>query len=137
MVDLETVKTNFDGITYAKGASALLQLVAYVGEDNFIKGLRAYFAKYAWGNTTLNDLLAELEAASGRDLQPWVATWLKTAGVNTLRPDLNISDGKYTTVAIVQEPPTIPENSTELRPHRMSIGLYDMTNGKLAKRRSA
>jgi aminopeptidase N len=137
MIDLETVKTNFDGITYAKGASALLQLVAYVGEDNFIKGLRAYFAKYAWGNTTLNDLLAELEAASGRDLQPWVATWLKTAGVNTLRPELTISDGKYTTVAIVQEPPTIPENSTELRPHRMSIGLYDMTNGKLAKRRSA
>jgi aminopeptidase N len=135
MIDLETVKTNFDGITYAKGASALLQLVAYVGEENFITGLRAYFAKYAWGNTTLNDLLAELEATSGRDLKPWVSTWLKTAGVNTLRPELAIKDGKYTTVAIAQEPPMIPQGSKELRPHRMAVALYDMVNGKLAKRR--
>ena len=135
MVDLETVKTNFDGITYAKGASALRQLVAYVGESNFIAGLRAYFAKYAWGNTTLNDLLAELETTSGRDLQPWVSTWLKTAGVNTLRPELAISDGKYTNVAIAQEPPLIPQGSTELRPHRMSIALYDVIDGKLSKRR--
>ena len=135
MVDLETVKTNFDGITYAKGASALRQLVVYVGEANFLAGLRAYFAKYAWGNTTLNDLLAELEAVSGRDLQPWVSTWLKTAGVNTLRPELAINDGKYTTVAIVQEPPRIPEGSTELRPHRMSIALYDVLSGKLSKRK--
>lgn len=135
MVDLETVKTNFDGITYAKGASALRQLVAYVGEDNFVAGLRAYFAKYAWGNTTLNDLLAELEITSGRDLQPWVSTWLKTAGVNTLRPELTIADGKYTGVAIVQEPPLIPQGSTELRPHRMSVALYDVVDGQVTKRR--
>lgn len=135
MVDLETVKTNFDGITYAKGASALRQLVAYVGEEQFIAGLRSYFAKYAWGNTTLNDLLAELEATSGRDLQPWVATWLKTAGVNTLRPELAVSDGKYTSLAIVQEAPLVPQGSTELRPHRMSVALYDVVDGKLTKRR--
>lgn len=135
MVDLEAVKTNFDGITYAKGASALRQLVAYVGEDNFIAGLRSYFAKYAWGNTTLNDLLAELETTSGRDLQPWVATWLQTAGVNTLRPELAVSDGKYTNVAILQEAPLIPQGSTELRPHRMSVALYDVVEGKLTKRK--
>lgn len=134
MIDLETVKTNFDGITYAKGASALRQLVAYVGEDNFIAGLRSYFAKYAWGNTTLNDLLAELEKTSGRDLQPWVSTWLLTAGVNTLRPQLAVSDGKYTNVAIIQEPPLIPAGSTELRPHRMSVALYDVSHGSLTKR---
>lgn len=135
MVDLETVKTNFDGITYAKGASALRQLVAYVGEGNFVAGLRSYFTKYAWGNTTLNDLLAELEATSGRDLKPWVSTWLKTAGVNTVRPELAISGGKYTSVAIVQEPPLIPQGSRELRPHRMSVALYDVVAGKLSKRR--
>ncbi|OIQ75645.1 aminopeptidase N [mine drainage metagenome] len=135
MVDLEAVKTNFDGITYAKGASALRQLVAYVGEDNFIAGLRSYFAKYAWGNTTLNDLLAELETTSGRDLQPWVATWLKTAGVNTLRPELAVGDGNYTSVAILQEAPLIPQGSTELRPHRMSVALYDVVEGKLTKRK--
>ena len=69
MVDLEAVKLNFDGITYAKGASALRQLVAWVGEEEFFAGLRAYFAKHKWGNTELRDLLAELEATSGRDLQ--------------------------------------------------------------------
>jgi len=136
MIDLETVKTNFDGITYAKGASALLQLVAYVGEQNFIAGLRTYFAKHAWGNTTLNDLLVELGATSGRDLKPWVATWLKTAGVNTLRPELVVDGDNYASVAIAQEAPLIPEGSTELRPHRMSVALYDVTDGNLTKRRS-
>jgi aminopeptidase N len=135
MVDLETVKTNFDGITYAKGASALQQLVTYVGEKEFIAGLRSYFTKFAWGNTTLNDLLDELETTSGRDLKPWVSTWLKTAGVNILRPELAVIDGRYTTVAILQEPPTLPQGSTELRPHRMSIALYDVADGKLAKRK--
>ncbi len=78
--DLEDVEVNFDGITYAKGASVLKQLVAYVGREAFRDGLRAYFAKHAWGNTTLDDLLAELEATSGRDLRTWSKLWLETAG---------------------------------------------------------
>ena len=86
MKDLEDVKTNFDGISYAKGASVLQQLVEHVGRENFIKGLRIYFTKHAFKNTTLHDLMVELEATSGRDLKPWAATWLQTAGVNTLRP---------------------------------------------------
>lgn len=134
MFDLEAVKANFDGITYAKGASALRQLVAYVGEENFVAGLRSYFAKYAWGNTTLHDLLAELEATSGRELQPWVASWLQTAGVNTLRPNLKISNNQYESVTIVQTPPAIPVGSTELRPHRMSVALYDLKDGMLSRR---
>ena len=69
--DLQDVEVNFDGITYAKGASVLKQLVAHVGREPFRDGLRAYFAKHAWGNTTLDDLLAELEATSGRDLRTW------------------------------------------------------------------
>ncbi len=79
MVDLDAVEVNFDGITYAKGASALRQLVAWVGEKEFLAGLRTYFAKYAWGNTRLADLLAELEASSGRDLHGWAAQWLRPA----------------------------------------------------------
>ena len=81
MEDLDAVRSNFDGISYAKGASVLQQLVAHVGRDNFIKGLRLYFAKHAYSNTTLKDLIDQLEAASGRDLTPWVATWLRTSGV--------------------------------------------------------
>ena len=136
MFDLEAVKTNFDGITYAKGASVLQQMVSYVGKAEFIAGLRQYFAKHAWGNTTLNDLLVELEAASGRDLKPWVATWLKTAGVNTFRPELVIDGGSYSSVAIRQEAPLAPAGSSELRPHRMAVGLYDLADGALVRRRS-
>jgi aminopeptidase N len=125
MVDIEAVNANFDGITYAKGASVLQQLVAHVGRDNFIKGLRSYFEKHAWANTTLKDLLVELEATSGRDLDPWVSTWLQSAGVNTLRPVIEEMNGSYTSIKIAQEAPLIPEGSKELRPHRIAVGLYD------------
>ena len=136
MKNMQEVRTNFDGITYAKGASVLQQLVAHVGKDNFFAGLKKYFAKHAWGNTVLNDLLVELEATSGRDLTAWTKTWLQTAGVNTLRPDLKIADGKYAEVAVIQEAPEVPEGSKELRPHRMAVGLYDLKNGKLERRKS-
>ncbi len=136
MVDIEAVNANFDGITYAKGASVLQQLVAHVGRDNFIKGLQKYFTKHAWKNATLQDLIFELEATSGRDLTPWVSTWLQTAGVNTLRPVLEIKDGHYKSVAIAQEAPLIPIGSKELRPHRMAVALYDLRGGSLTLRRS-
>uniref|UniRef100_UPI00404B73F6 aminopeptidase N n=1 Tax=Candidatus Planktophila sp. TaxID=2175601 RepID=UPI00404B73F6 len=136
MVDLDAVRTNFDGISYAKGASVLQQLVAHVGRDNFIKGLRLYFAKHAFGNTTLKDLIDQLEAASGRDLTPWVSTWLRTAGVNTLRPVIEVSGDTYASISIQQEVPTMPLGSTELRPHRLHVGLFDIVGDKLTRRTS-
>ena len=136
MVDMEAVNANFDGITYAKGASVLHQLVAHVGRPQFIAALQTYFAKHAWANTTLDDLLVELEASSGRTLDAWVKTWLQTAGVNTLRPDLDIQNGAYASIAIAQEVPLIPEGSKELRPHRLAVGLYDITGDALKLRKS-
>jgi len=136
MVDLDAVRVNFDGITYAKGASALRQLVAWVGEENFNRGINAYFTKHAWGNTELNDLLSELEAASGRDLSDWTAEWLQTSGVNLMRPDITVNDdGTYASVAILQEPPRLPEGvAPTLRSHRMALGLYDLTPDGLVRR---
>ena len=136
MKDLEDVKTNFDGISYAKGASVLQQLVEHVGRENFIKGLRIYFTKHAFKNTTLNDLMVELEATSGRDLKPWAATWLQTAGVNTLRPEIEIESGKYKKLAIKQEAPTMPVGSKEMRPHRLRVALFDISGTELVKRKS-
>jgi aminopeptidase N len=136
MKDLEDVKTNFDGISYAKGASVLQQLVEHVGRENFIKGLRIYFTKHAFKNTTLNDLMVELEATSGRDLKPWAATWLQTAGVNTLRPEIQIEAGTYKKLAIKQEAPTMPVGSKELRPHRLRVALFDIAGDSLVKRKS-
>ncbi|GLZ75835.1 aminopeptidase N [Actinorhabdospora filicis] len=132
MPDLEAVAANFDGITYAKGASILKQLVAYVGIDPFLAGLRAYFEKHQWGNATFSDLLSALEAASGRELRDWAAQWLETVQVNTLRPVVEVDgDGNYTSVAIRQEAPA--EHPT-LRTHRIGVGLYDLVDGKLVRR---
>jgi aminopeptidase N len=133
MVDLDAVRVNFDGITYAKGASALRQLVAWVGEPEFLAGLHQYFAKHAWGNTELADLLTELEATSGRDLSEWTREWLQTSGVNLLRPVVEINDDDtYASVSIEQEPPSVPEGiAPTLRSHRVGIGLYDIDGDAL------
>jgi len=136
MVDLDAVRVNFDGITYAKGASALRQLVAWVGEREFLAGLHEYFTKHAWGNTELHDLLTELEVTSGRDLSQWTREWLQTSGVNLLRPHVDVdADGAYTSVRIEQEPPLAPAGiEPTLRSHRVAIGLYDVTEERLLLR---
>ena len=135
MTDLESVKLNFDGITYAKGASALRQLVAWVGEKEFFAGLRAYFTKHQWSNTVLADLLVELEATSGRDLTEWTEQWLRTSGVTLLRPVVTVSsDGTYESVVIHQEPPSSPPGLPPiLRDHRLRIGRYDLRDGRLVR----
>jgi aminopeptidase N len=126
--DIEAVEVNFDGITYAKGAAVLKQLVAYVGRENFLAGVRKYFAAHAWGNATLADLLAALEETSGRDLASWSAQWLQTAGVNTLRPSYSVDeDGRFTEFAVEQE---ASDAFPVLRSHRIAIGLYDQTGGE-------
>ena len=136
MVDLDAVRVNFDGITYAKGASALRQLVAWVGEEEFVDGLIAYFAKHAWGNTTLADLLDELTAASGRELAGWTGEWLQSSGVNLLRAEFDVDDaGAYSRFVIVQEPPSSPEGlPATLRSHRIGVGLYDLAGDSLTRR---
>ncbi len=129
--DMEDVKVNFDGITYAKGASVLKQLVAWVGQDAFLAGLRSYFVKHEFANTELRDLLVELEAASGRDLSSWSTEWLETAGVNTLRAAFETGpDGTFTAFSIVQE---APEEWPTLRSHRVAVGFYDLVDGKLVR----
>ncbi|MCC3301447.1 aminopeptidase N [Arthrobacter sp. zg-Y895] len=124
--DLEAAKQNFDGITYAKGASVLKQLVAYVGFDTFIEAARGYFRAHAFGNTTLADLLGALEAASGRDMALWSSRWLQTAGVPVLVPETETDDaGAYTSVVIRQNAPDPVSGEQVPRPHRLRVGLYD------------
>lgn len=134
MVDLHAVEVNFDGITYAKGASVLKQLTAYVGQEQFLAGLRAYFDAHSFGNATLADLLSALEQTSGRDLSAWSAAWLQTTGLNTLTPVYELDDqGRFASFAVVQtgaEP-----GRGELRPHRLAIGVYSDQGGKLVRSR--
>jgi aminopeptidase N len=120
---LSQAQANFDGISYAKGASVLKALVSYVGRDEFFAGIRSYLAAHAWGNATLADLLSALEASSGRGLAEWSKAWLETAGPNTLRSEFTVgADGAFTSFAVLQEAP--PEHPA-LRPHHIAIGLYE------------
>jgi aminopeptidase N len=134
--DLEDVQVNFDGITYQKGASVLKQLVAYVGQEAFFAGLQTYMKRHSWGNTRLSDLLEVLEEASGRDLKGWSKSWLETAGINVLRPEIRMDDGKLASLAVRQEAPALPTGATgkaALRPHRIAIGMYDWVDGTLVR----
>jgi aminopeptidase N len=132
IVDIEAVKVNFDGITYAKGASVLKQLAFYVGEDAFMSALRDYFRRHEYGNTTLQDLLDALAEASGRDLSTWSKEWLQTAGVNTLRSQFEVDgDGLFTSFEILQD---APEEHPTLRSHRLRVGLYDRTSEGVLRR---
>ena len=134
MIDLETVDQNFDGITYAKGASVLKQLVAYVGEPQFLAGVRDYLDEHAWGNTTFANLLDALQKASGRDLSGFAAEWLETTGVNLMRADFDIAeDGTYSRFEVIQS--ADPQHPT-LRTHRLAIGLYDLHADDLLLRES-
>ena len=129
--DLEDVQVNFDGITYAKGGSVLKQLAAWVGIEQFFAGVAAYFKKHEWSNTELSDLLAELEATSGRELSSWSKKWLETAGVNTLSPEIKTDvDDEITRFAIVQ---TAPADYPTIRPHRLGVGFYDLQGDALVR----
>ncbi len=130
--DLAAVEVNFDGITYAKGASVLKQLVAYVGKEEFLAGLRSYFVDHAFGNATFSDLLAALEKSSGRDLSDWGNQWLRTTGLNTLSPDFEVdTEGKFTRFAVKQSGAS--PGAGERRVHRIAVGIYDDVDGKLVR----
>ncbi|MCZ2221772.1 aminopeptidase N [Corynebacterium pilbarense] len=116
--DIETAEQNFDGITYAKGASVLKQLQAYVGYEEFFAGVRKHFDNHAYSNATFDDLLEALEEASGRDLSSWAEQWLRTTGPSTLRPEIGER------FAVLQEDP---------RPHRVRVGLYKLIDGSVSR----
>ncbi|MGA0082823.1 MAG: aminopeptidase N [Candidatus Nanopelagicales bacterium] len=135
MQDLDSVYENFDGITYAKGASALRQLVAWVGEENFLKGLKNYFEKHAWKNTELKDLLNELSISSGRELDSWSKIWLESSGATLLRPEIEVDKNNLITKLLInQEPPSSPPGlDPVLRPHRLALGVYEKQENKLVR----
>ena len=115
VTDTEAALANFDGISYAKGASALRQLVAWLGEDVFLAGINDFLGRHRFGVATLADLLDSLSGASGLDVHRWADRWLRTTGVDTLRVvrgDEARPGGVY-----VEHP--------GLRPHRVALGLYD------------
>jgi aminopeptidase N len=132
IVDTDAVRLHFDGITYAKGASVLKQLVAWVGHDAFTEGCRRYFRRHEWGNAELRDFLGALEETSGRNLETWSKEWLQTAGVSTLRSEARLDGDRYTSFSVLQD--GMPGHPT-LRSHRLAIGLYNLDDEGLVRDR--
>jgi len=134
--DVESVHLNFDAITYQKGASVLRQLVAWVGEANFLRGCHAYFKTREFANAELRDFLRALEQTSGRDLRAWSKEWLETPGLNTLRPAIATHpSGQAETITAFAIEQEAPREWPTLRSHRLGVGLYDLKDGTLARRR--
>ena len=131
--DVEAITLNLDFITYNKGAAALQQLVGWVGAEAFFKGIETYFRKHEFGNTDLKDFLGALEEVSGRDLHAWSQAWLETAGVNTIEAKVQVKDGVISSAELIQ---TALADHPVLRPHRLRVGLFDLVDGLLKRRRS-
>ena len=131
--DLNDTYVNFDGITYAKGASVLKQLVFYVGRERFFEGIHNYLIRHAYSNATLADLLGELEKTSGRDLKAWSAKWLEESGINTIAADIKANANG--TIAELKLTQSAPAEHPVLRPHRLAIGFYneDAETGKIVR----
>ncbi|SHI27614.1 aminopeptidase N [Streptomyces sp. 3214.6] len=110
---------NFDGISYAKGASALRQLVTWLGEKDFLAGINTHFARHKFANATLADFIDSLAAHTDRDVHAWADAWLRTTGVDTLTPTLSGSNGDHTLTVVHKGS----------RPHRIAVGLYDLDLG--------
>jgi aminopeptidase N len=111
---------NFDGISYAKGASALRQLVAWLGEKDFLAGINTHFARHKFANATLADFIDNLASATERDVHAWADAWLRTTGVDTLTPEITEADGQWHL--------TVDHQGS--RPHRIAVGAYDIVPGE-------
>ncbi len=131
--DAAAAEANFDAISYAKGASVLKQLVAWVGDKPFYEGIKNYFHRYEFANAQLSEFLAALEEGSGRDLESWCNDWLQKAGVNTIRASFETSGPSISSLKMIQE---APDEWPTLRSHRLALGLYDMDGDILRRRKS-
>ncbi|WP_197364165.1 ERAP1-like C-terminal domain-containing protein, partial [Streptomyces clavuligerus] len=114
--DTASAMLNFDGISYAKGASALRQLVTWMGEKDFLAGINDHFARHRFGNATLADFIDSLARATDRDVPAWAESWLRTTGVDTLRPTVTENGGTWSL--------TVEQDGS--RPHRITVGAYDL-----------
>ncbi len=121
--DTDHAMANFDGITYGKGASALKQLRFFLGEEDFKEGLRRYFQKYAYKNTSISDFIKTLAEASSKNLSEWQHLWLQTSGVNGLKIQWACTVDPETQKSTLSQF-NLNQEGADLRPHRIQIALY-------------
>ena len=122
--DVEAARQAFDGITYAKGAAVLKQLVAHVGQDTFLKAAGLLFERRAYRNASLDDFLRVLSQVSGRDMHDWARAWLHTAGPSVITDELAVQEGRLVSLTLRQEGTDPVTGQGVLRPHTLVVGLY-------------
>jgi len=125
--------TNFDGITYEKGASVLKQLPYFIGEDNFRRGASNYLKTHSFGNTGLEDFVGALAQASGMDLAQWQQEWLYQSGTNTISPEFSCTDGSISALALLQAPSSVDTADKVLRSQRTQLGLYRYSDNQMLR----
>ena len=131
--DVEAARQAFDGITYAKGASVLKQLVAHLGQETFLAAANSWFTEHAFANASLADFLRTLSTASGRDMEAWARAWLHTSGPSILSHQVLAENGRITRLTIRQEGTDPTTGEAVLRPHSLIIGLYRESEGALVR----
>lgn len=127
--DVQAARQNFDGITYAKGAAVLKQLVYYVGEEAFLAASRSYFAAHAHGTASFAELIAHLEAACGRSLTDWVSAWLQTSGVDHVSYQLTVGAHDTLELQLHNHGSCSPDGQQVRRPHRLQVGVWELAQG--------
>jgi aminopeptidase N len=132
VTNTDSAFANFDGITYAKGASSLKQLDYLLTPDKFRDGVRLYFKRHAYQNTTLPDFMGALSTASGRDLKAWTTEWLETPGLSRVETQIKCEAGKIQAIGFVQHPPV---EFPQLRDHRLMVGLFYKSAGGLIRQK--
>ncbi|MEU1335540.1 aminopeptidase N [Streptomyces sp. NPDC005865] len=123
--DTASAMLNFDGISYAKGAGALRQLVAWLGEKDFLAGINTHFARHKFGNATLADFIDSLAHATDRDVHGWAEAWLRTTGVDTLTPKVGHTGRAWHLTVDRAAGPGADGREGTGRPHRIAVGVYD------------
>jgi len=119
--DAQSALQNFDGISYAKGAATLRQLIAYIGDAAFIAGIGDYLRSHAYGNAALADFLGAMERASGKDLQGWADAWLRTAGLDAISVQTAMDQGSVTSATVRRIPPAAYPAD---RPHSFDVAGF-------------
>jgi len=119
--DAQSALQNFDGISYAKGAATLRQLIAHIGDDAFIAGIGDYLRSHTYGNAELVDFLGAMERASGKDLQDWADAWLRTAGLDAISVETATDQGSITGATVRRIPPAAHPAD---RPHTFDVAGF-------------
>jgi aminopeptidase N len=119
--DAQSALQNFDGISYAKGAATLRQLIAHIGDDAFIAGVAQYLSSHAYGNAALVDFLGAMERAGGKDLRGWADAWLRTAGLDAISVETVTEQGSITKATVRRTPPAAHPAD---RPHSFDVAGF-------------